>query len=236
MIYAMDLEKKKFDFWYAVNNTEIVSAPSRLLETFGVTLLNYHVVAEVEDNPGKVRVREGRLEAHKPTIIMPDSFMNESLEGFGEEAKKYYEFLKEHKDSVRILQYGYTLKQESFSEQVITDSLQAVLDRVVAQVKTSNDKFSVVIKTVDNPWDVSLVKFFWMHVNASAPFNVQEFEKMRMREMQSSIAPAIHKEVEAAFVKAAADPSLIKELGRFLQEKGIFEQYQDRFFQLVRRG
>jgi len=30
---------------------------------------------------------------------------------------------------------------------------------------------------VDDPWDVSLVHFFWLHVNASAPFNVRDMKK-----------------------------------------------------------
>jgi hypothetical protein len=232
----MDLEKRKFDFWYAVNNTQIVQAPSRALETFGVTLVKYHVIAELDDLPGKVRIREGKMEAHKPSIIIPEQYASENLEGFGEEARKYFEYLKEHQDSVRILQYGYTLKQESFSEQVVTDSVDAVVDRVVRSVKDSGEKFSVVMKSVDNPWDVSLVKFFWMQVNVSAPVNVREFEAARIREFDASLGAGVRDEVEAAFAKAQNNPQLIKELGTFLKSKGLFERYQDRFFQLVRMG
>lgn len=232
----MDLEKRKFDFWYAANNTEIIQAPSRALETFGATLVNYHIVAELEDMPGKVRIREGRMEAHKPTIITPEQYAQEAMEGFGEEARKYFEYLKQNQDSVRILQYGYTLKQEAFSEQVVTDSVDAVVERVVQSVKDSGDKFSVVMKSVDNPWDVSLVKFFWMHVNASAPVNVREFEAARIRQFDDSIGFQVRDEVEDAFAKAESNPQLIKELGAFLKSKGLFERYQDRFFKLVRMG
>ena len=35
----MPSEKKSFDFWYAVHNTQIVHVPSRALETFGVKAL-----------------------------------------------------------------------------------------------------------------------------------------------------------------------------------------------------
>jgi hypothetical protein len=232
----MDLKKKKFDFWYAVNNTEIVKAPSRALETFGVTLANYHIVSELDDDPGKVRIREGRMEAHKPAIITPEAYASETMEGFGEEARKYLEYLKQNQDSIRILQYGYTLKQEAFSEQVVTDSIQAVVERVVESVEESGEKFSVVMKSVDNPWDVSLVKFFWMHVNVSAPVNVRELEAARIRHLDDSISVGVRDEVEAAFQKAESNPRLIKELGAFLKSKGLFERYQDRFFQLVRMG
>jgi hypothetical protein len=92
------------------------------------------------------------------------------------------------------------------------------------------------MKSVDNPWDVSLVKFFWMHVNASAPVNVREFEAARVRQFDDSLGFGVRDEVEAAFAKAQNNPHLIKELGAFLKSKGLFERYQDRFFQLVRMG
>ena len=133
----MDEQQKSFDFWYAAANAEIVLAPSRRLETFGSTLINYHLVSELPDEPGRVRVREGRLEANRPTLIMPSEYAKIDASGFGDEAKKYLEFLREHEDSIRILEYGYSLRQESFSEQVITDSVQAVVDRVVAEVAST---------------------------------------------------------------------------------------------------
>jgi hypothetical protein len=92
------------------------------------------------------------------------------------------------------------------------------------------------MKSVDNPWDVSLVKFFWMQVNVSAPVNVREFEAARIREFDASLGAGVRDEVEAAFAKAQNNPQLIKELGTFLKSKGLFERYQDRFFQLVRMG
>ena len=39
-----------FDFWYAVNNTEVIQLPTRQLETFGTTALNYVLVSELMDS------------------------------------------------------------------------------------------------------------------------------------------------------------------------------------------
>lgn len=233
---AMPKEKKAFDFWYAVHNTHIVHAPSRALETFGETRIHYFHLAELPDAPGKVRIREGRLEAHKPLLITPEAYVQEEMSGFGEQARQYLEFLKANQDSVRILQYGYRLSQEAFSEQIVTDSFDAVAERVVLDVKGSEDPFSAVIKGVDDPWDVSLIHFFWLHVNASAPVNVRDFEKARREEMADSTPRAVRDEVERAFTQAQANPALVKELGALLQKRGVFDRYQDRFFQLVRRG
>ncbi|MBO7686218.1 MAG: hypothetical protein J6V72_07545 [Kiritimatiellae bacterium] len=232
----MPSEKKSFDFWYAVHNTQIVRAPSRALETFGETRIHYYHLAELPDVPGKVRVREGRLEAHKPLLITPEAYVQEELSGFGEQARQYLDFLKQNQDSIRILQYGYRLSQESFSEQIVTDSLDAVAERVGEEVKRSEDPFAVVIKGVDDPWDVSLIHFFWLHVNASAPVNVRDFERVRREEMEDSTPRAVREEVERAFEQAQTNPALVKDLGVLLQKHGVFDRYQDRFFKLVRRG
>ncbi|MGN0852127.1 MAG: hypothetical protein ACI4Q3_01975 [Kiritimatiellia bacterium] len=227
---------RQFDFWYAVQNTNIVHHPSRALETFGATRINYRHLAELSDNPGKIRIREGRLEAQKPAIITPEAYAQREMEGFGEEARKYLDYLRENRGSIRILQYGYRLSQEAFSEQIVTDSLAAVTARVLEDVREAKDDFAAVIQGVDDPWDVSLVHFFWLHAGASAPVNVREFEVAQVRERADILPQGVREEVEKAFAQAQANPNLIKDLGTLLRRKGVFEQYQDRFFSLVRRG
>jgi len=223
------------DFWYAVNNTEIVVAPKRHLETFGNTLINYTLVSELMDSVGKVRVREGRMQAMRPQIITPTAYSNMLLEGFGEEAERYLEWLREHEDQVRILRYGYTLKQEAFSEQVLTDTVESVVGRVKEALVGKKDPFSAVVKGVDSPWDVCLVRLFWKTVQDSAQSNIRELSERHLFEMRDGIAASVREEVDQAFAAAERDASLIKPLGRLLQEKGVFEHYQDRFFSLVKR-
>lgn len=232
----MDKKARQFDFWYAVNNTEIVLPSKRHLETFGNTIINYFLVSELMDDPQKVRVREGRMQAFRPQIIAPSAYSSLSLEGFGEEAKRYMEWLRENEDSVRVLRYGYTLKQESFSEQVISDNLPTVLARVKAEADGKNDPFTAVVKGVDEPWDVCLVRLFWQTIQSSAPINIRELHERHMFEMQDGIPVGIREEIEKAFTAAARDMRLIQPLGQLLQEHGLFEHYQDRFFSLVKRG
>jgi hypothetical protein len=164
-----------FDRWYAAKNAKFLIEPSHGLETFGNTLVNYHLVSELDDYPGKVRIREGRLEAHQPLVITPD-FSGIEAEGFGDEARAYLEFLRENEKNLRILQYGFHLKSDNFSEQIVTDKVSAVLDRVKAAVIESNDKFAAVIHGVDNPWDVALVELWIREVKRSAKRNFREME------------------------------------------------------------
>ena len=165
-----------FDRWYAAKSAKFVLEPSHQLETFGNTLVNYHLISELADRPGKIRIRCGRLEAHQPLVITPD-FSTVETEGFGDEAKAYLEFLKENEKNLRILQYGYHLKSDNFSEQIITDRLAAVTERVKDEVVASGDRFSAVIQGVDEPWDVALVELWLREVNRSARNNIRELDE-----------------------------------------------------------
>jgi len=227
-------DKRTFDFWYAVNNTEVVLLPTKHLETFGSTMLNYHLVTQLMDSVDQIRVREGQMKAFRPQIITPSAYSETLLEGFGEEAHKYVDWLKQHEREMRILQYGYTLKNESFSEHVVTDNVQAVVERVKAEVSKKQDPFNAIAVGVDNPWDVCLVKMFWEVISKSAKANVSELESRHMFDLQGSLPRGIREEIEAAFLAASRDSALINRLGRLLQHHRVFDEYQDRFFSLVK--
>ena len=165
-----------FDRWYAAKRVRILLSPSHQLETFGSTLVNYHLISELADHPGKVRVREGRLEAHQPLVISPH-FSEVTTEGLGDEAKAYLEFLKENEQNLRILRYGYHLKSDNFSEQIVTDSLAVVTERVKSEVIASNDKFAAVLQGEDDPWEVALVELWRREVERSAGRNIRELSE-----------------------------------------------------------
>ena len=230
----METRPTQFDFWYAVNNTEILQLPRKHLETFGNTMINYHLVSELMDDVGKVRVREGRMQAFQPQIILPSQYSEVILDGFGEEAQKYMKWLKEHEEEVRILQYGYTLKQEAFSEQIISDSLENVIDRVRKDPSVQSDPFSAILKGVDTPWDVCLIALFRKVIETSARENIREMNERHLFDVQSAVPSRIREEIERGFAAAATDSSLIKPLGKLLRDNGLFDLYQDRFFALLR--
>ena len=165
-----------FDRWYAATHVKFLVRPSHNLETFGNTLVNYTLISELEDYPGKIRIREGRLEAHQPLVITPH-FTETEFEGLGEDAQDYFKFLRENEENLRILQYGYHLKSDNFSEQIVTDRLSAVTERVKAAVIDSNDKFAAVIQGVDDPWDVALVELWLREIQRSAKGNIAELQK-----------------------------------------------------------
>jgi hypothetical protein len=219
-------EKHEFDFWYAVNNTEIVLQPQRQLETFGATLVDYHLISQLMDNAQQVRVREGRLQAYRPEIITPRSFMENTLEGFEEaQASQYLDWLRTHEQDLMILKYGFKIKKDLTSEQIITDGIEAVTDRVKADQSSRDKPHSAVLVGVDEPWEVCLLKLLVELVKSSAPHNARDLHRDPMGH---------HHEIEKAFRDASRDRSRIASLADLLKKTQLFSQYEDRFFALVR--
>lgn len=230
----MASENETFNFWYAVNNTDVKLMPSGHLETFGTTILKYHLLAELMDDTNKIRIREGKIEAGKPQIITPDAYAQTSMEGFGEEAQQYVDWLREHEKDIRVLQYGYRLKQESYREVTVSDTMDNVSDRVIKHVESLDDPLSAVVLGVDDPWDVCLVRLFWEVIQKSALVNIREMQNQKLFERDGGIPRGMRVDIDEAFKAANRDPSKINDLGTKLQSLGLFEEYEDRFFALVK--
>lgn len=216
----------QFDFWYAVNNTEVLVHPARHLETFGVTLIDYHLVSELMDSTQKVRVREGRISALRPHILTPQAFSEVVLEGFTEaQCHPYLDWLRRHGEDVTILKYGFTLRKEEIHEYLITDSAAAVADRIRADLLQRNNPLSALLLGVDEPWEVCLLKLMVDMTRRSAPLN--------FRELQDDPEGARH-EIEEQFRAAELNPALLGRLADTLQRHRLMREYEDRFFALVR--
>ncbi|MBT8041935.1 MAG: hypothetical protein KJN98_02085 [Pontiella sp.] len=222
-------DKQQFDFWYAVNNTELITKPVNRLETFGDTVVNYYLLCEQMDTTNKVCVREGHLKALKPAILTPKDLGQLDLEDFGEEANQYAEWLSKHSGDLRILQYGFTLQKQELKEYVVTDHLDNVLDRVKQEVTGMDDPLSAILVGVDDPWEVCLLKLMVELVQQSALGNMQDLQKQVVAKRK---ADADH--IEEAFLSAARNPALITELAEMLKRNGLWDKFEDRFFALVK--
>lgn len=227
---------EKFDFQYAVENTEIIVEPKGTLETFGNTILNYYLVTEDLDSIKKTKLRIGRMQLLRPQIITPSQYSQIFLEGFSEEAQQYVKSIME-KDECRILRYGYTLKQEAFSEETITDSAANVIDHVKTDIRAKKDPYIALVKGVEKPWDVSLVRLFMTMVQKSVQKNVMDMTKQHMFDKSEQVMTlSIKQEIENAFRAAERDPSLIQSLGVLLQKNKVFPLYEERFFKLMNKA
>jgi hypothetical protein len=219
----------QFDFWYAVNNTEVISVPERRLETFGATMVNYHLVTELMDSVDKVRVREGKLKAFRPEIITPQSIDQMMLDGFGSEARDYADWLHKHAQEMQILKYGFKVQKQEINDYILTDPLQAVVDRVKDQVAERGDPLDAVLVGVDRPWEVCLLKLMVELVQHSVAGNIQD-----IHQLQRDHKAQLHQRIEQSFLAASRDAVKVPELAELLHRNGLFKRYEDRFFAVVR--
>lgn len=216
----------QFDFWYAVNNSHVIVPPKRQLESFGTTTIRYHLVTEMMDAANQTRIREGRVHAYKPQILLPSSFMDSNLEGFSEEqAARYMAWLQRFEKNLTILKYGFKIRKEEIQTELVYRPIDEVLDTLKADVLQRDQPMESVIRGVEEPWEVCLIKLMVEMVERSITGNASDLQRD---------PNGYHAEIEKAFSEAARDRSKIDSLAALLKARNLFEHYEDRFFSLIR--
>ena len=216
------------DIWYAVNVTRTIVEPKQTLETFGATSINYHIISELMDSVNQVRVRTGVIHSERPQIITPNQFAQQLLEGFGERAQDYANWLTDHGDMVQILKYGLQLRKEHNSSEVLNESLESVVEKVKDSVLANDKSFDVVLIGADELWEVSLLKFARDYIERSASNNINDLHQFSL---ESGLEQ--DREIEMAFQKAVNDKAYIDELASILKAYGLYDKYEDRFYAIV---
>ena len=167
---------KADDFHYALENTRIVVAPDQAIETYGQTKFRFHLLTEPMDEIGCVRLRQGMIHAERPRIIAPQYISRLLLEGFGERARDFAGWMEDQKD-IHILRYGFTLKKTDFSEELIREPKEKVLERLEGELRRNEDPMRVLIDGIDDAWEVCLMKFTMDLIQRSAGGNVAEWKR-----------------------------------------------------------
>jgi len=228
-------DEHEFNFWHAVNNTEVLHAPVNPLETFGTTEFTYYLISELMDTAGKFRVREGRIGAARPTLITPDSMQSMLAEGFGgPEAERYAEWLANHAGNFHIMQYGFRVHKRDIKDSLLSDPQEQIVQNIKTEIARKNDPYSAIVLGVEEPWEVCLIKLLVDVVQRSAPHNANDFEQSGMLGGPGAPPPGLRQRIDEDFLAASRDDNLIPELQQALQRAGLFEEYEDRFFALVR--
>jgi hypothetical protein len=209
-----------------LRQTRIVRSPKRVLATFGATNTSYHLVSPVEELKGKTRLREGEVVSQKPKILTPEAFA-ERFQGFGDEAKEFADWLSaSYHDLLRALEYNF--KNMGFKTRVISQSPADVLDRLTAQM----DENQAIIVCPDGAWSLALMKFTLDESARSFPTHVRDLERRSLFDAPKKELDRRRREIEQLFAPAAQSPTAREQLGRKLQEYGLFEEYEDRYLSL----
>ena len=232
----MDIDNDRIE--YAARHTEILRHPKQHLSTFGITNIYYYLVteptySELESNINETVIREGRVIADRPKIVTP--FYLSRLEGFSSDARRYFEtLLKIHGSDAPGLFYAY--KNEPKGLNIVSENWPAVVGRLNDEIDKKGDPLASIIKGQDDLWDVSLLKFIYEITRNSLHSNISQFGSRGLLNMDSSGIPTDARlRIEELFGQVARGEYAPYELERELNRWGLFEEYQDRFFSLVRK-
>lgn len=165
------------DFNYAVENTRVVRPPRQVIQTFGTTSFRFMLVTELMDHVNRVRVRDGRIHAERPTIVAPQHFSKLMLEGFGEGAREFADFLEQHGRDLKFLRYGFQFRKTDISEEIVYSPKEDVIGRLGEMLDAADEPMSTIIEGVDDAWEVCLLKFTFDLVQRSSGENVAEWKR-----------------------------------------------------------
>jgi hypothetical protein len=206
--------------------TKIIKVPQRKIFTFGDTSFDYLVVSGVNE---KSILRKGSLNCSKPTILTAERLMK-LFEGFSEDAiqfaeEKYANILS------KLRGLGYQFQNNLKQKEEYSLTIEEVIQNILKE-QTSEEKNVALVSAPNDIWNVGLVKVSFEIIGNSFSGNMQDLEDrgyFQTTEEKQKI------EIETLFQEASENRSYIDELARKLQEYGMFEEYEARFFALVRK-
>lgn len=223
----MEIDEK---IQHAIENTEVIRPPRQSLATFGSTNINYYLITSLMDQANIVR--EGRVIAAKPKIVTPSYLIN--LEGFSGQARRFIEIMAEKYPREPSIFYSY--KNEPGDMNVISETIEEIVEKINKRIEGSSNPLSAIIKGVEEMWDVSLLKFTYELTRKSVYDNVTEFERGGLLNVDDSGIPRdarLH--IEELFEKTGKDIAYASLLAEELKHWGLFAEYQDRFFSLFKK-
>jgi hypothetical protein len=223
----MEMDEK---IQHAIENTEVIRPPRQSLSTFGSTNINYYLITSLMDQANIVR--EGRVIAAKPKIVTPAYLIN--LEGFSGQARRFFEMMAEQYP--REPSIFYTYKNEPGDMNVISETIEEIIDKINKRIEGSSNPLSAIIKGVEEMWDVSLLKFTYELTRKSVYDNVTEMKQGGLLNIDKTGIPHDTRlYIEELFEKARKEISYASVLAEELKHWGLFAEYQDRFFSLFKK-
>ena len=168
------------DFQYALENTRLLLAPRRQIETFGSTQFRFHLLTESMDRVDEVRIRDGTIHAERPQLLTPEHHARLLLENFGEKATEFAEWLRSSgRPLATALKYGFQFRRSEITESVVHDSFDLVSERLCAEVEANQHShpLTAVLRGIDDAWEVCLLKFTMDLVQGSSEGNVGDLRR-----------------------------------------------------------
>jgi hypothetical protein len=223
----------------AVNRTEILRLHKQSLATFGTTNIYYYLVtkpayAELIKNVTETVVREGRVIAERPRIVTP--YYLSRLEGFSSDAKRYFDMLmRTHGPNAPGLLYSYRNEPKELT--IVSEDLLSVVDKLNTEIDKRADPLASIIKGEDELWDVSLLKFIYEMTKSSLRDNLLQLGARGLLDTDASGVPVDARiRIDELFRRVSRGEFEPRELKEELDRWGLFEEYEDRFLTIFKKG
>jgi len=223
---------------YAVMQTEILRAPKQSLYTFGTTNISYYLLTRPVYSdagaPAETVVRDGKVVAERPRIVTP--YYLSRLEGFSSEARSYFEALTRDlgPQAPGML---YTYRNEPGGLNIVSEDMRLVIEKINAQIDQRGDNLSAIIRGEDLLWDVSLLKFIFEVTRSSVGDNVQQMGRRGLLGVDARGIPAeARMRIEELFRRVSGGELEPRQLKDELDRWDVFDEYEDRFLALFRKG
>lgn len=235
---------------YVFEHTEILRRPKQLISTFGSSVIHYYVLTEpvysefTKDNLETV-VREGKVSWYQPKLLTPSYMFR--IEGFSNEARKAFETLASQYPDLAGILYKFKVNKELDEMNFVSGPLLTVAENINNEIDKKGDSLCAVIKGVAGLWDVSLSKFILdMMVRSVYSAQIPDFKRRGFVDVNQigqaiiskdryGVPVAAREEIVKLFKlaeKGELEPVKLKEE---LDNWGLFEYYQDRFFNLFKK-
>jgi hypothetical protein len=221
-----------------VNNTRIIRQPKSRLATFGTTNIRYWVLtvpvyAEDSEKGDETVVREGKVIAEQPRIVTPYYLSN--LDGFGSGARRYFNMLEDEQTATAGIFYTY--RNELHETNVVTDNLVSVAEKIGGIIDESGDPLTTIISGEDDLWDVSLMKFIYEITRRSVMSNMRQMNRRGLLNVDESGLPMEARlRIDELFRQVIRGEREAGDLKMELDRWNVFEEYEDRFLGIFRKG
>jgi hypothetical protein len=209
---------------------QVVRAPRHRLSTFGNTEIQYHLITNVQGFHDRARVRIGVVTAEKPALITPEA-LQEQFAGFTTEAREYADWFTSHYgETLKKLKYQF--KNDPISNQIKLKNPNILTQQLTREFDREDSTRRTIIRGTDKLWELALMKFIVEETLSSFASNIQELKERGFFDQQRDDERR-RREVEHLIKRARHDRNCLPELGKKLKDYGLFERYQDSFFQLI---
>ena len=237
---------------FALENTEIIKSPKKLLSTYESTTVHYYMLTvpfylefEGKSSDSETIIREGRITWQKPRLVTPGYILR--MEGFSEEAKKAFSILADYHSDIAMKLYRLRFVKDYEHMDIVSNRLDEIARKIQDDIEKKQDPFCAIIKGVDEFWDVSLSKFIYeLAINSAYFSQYPDYGASNMLSTDASgyavvshdaagIPVNAKAEIENLFLlykKGDIDAKTVKEE---LDSWGLFEYYQDRFFSMLKK-